>query len=148
MTGNSEILAHSFGGWVPTRELTAKERDILVALESQRPHFDLAATEELNERRAAIEGDLVPVCACGWRGAPEPWQPKSSRSSRGGQQHIEHKHHARLNAINGAFAAEIAAAALRHAADAATDPSVAAWLEDRASRVEQVGQYDGEVWPA
>ncbi|WP_249521929.1 hypothetical protein [Microbacterium sp. ER1] len=147
MTGRTQLPEHRFAGWALTRELSAEERELVAAIETRRSPLEVAASRELDERRAAVEGDLVPVCTCGWRGAPEPWQPTRFRSSRGGQQHIEHKHHARLNAINGAFAADIAAAALRHAADAATDPAVVAWLEGRAAHVEQVGHYDGQVWP-
>lgn len=72
----------------------------------------------------------------------------SSRSRRGGQQMITHEFHVRSTAATERLAAEVAAAALRHAVnDWDGDESVAEWLEARAEDIEDVGRYDAETWP-
>lgn len=71
----------------------------------------------------------------------------SGRHPRG-QQHIAHRHMARMDALELEHAADVAAA-LRHAArDWKGDDEVAHWLEARAEHVEQVGRYDTETRPS
>lgn len=57
-----------------------------------------------------LEGDLVPTCACGWRGYPEPWRAPRARSWRGGQQHISHETSVTMEQATQRFAARTAAA--------------------------------------
>ena len=145
-----EVDDHRFAGWEPATELTSDaldEIDLIESLQTGRD-LDIETRDSLDEKRKLIEGDLVPTCECGWRGVPDDWIPASSRNHLTGHQHNNHKHAEEMKRIQHQFAADMAAAALNHAADAWTgDPDVAQWLRARVNHVLEVGQYDGETWP-
>jgi len=143
------VEGHEFAGWIPAEQPSdeAKEKIELLS-EALRTRFDPATRKTVEETLGKLEGELVPMCACGWRGYAEPWVDPLARSRGGGQQHIQHKHFAQVDRIQQQFAADTAAAALRHAAESWTgNDEVRRWLEERAEHIKAVGMYDGERWP-
>lgn len=141
---------HEFTGWIPAKELTVHEQDELERLEDAMNDRSLGfeVHESLERQRKQLEGDLIPTCECGWRGLPDDWISPSSRDRLTGQQHISNRHKAEMDKIIGHQAAQMAAAALDHAADAWDgDKAVAQWLRDRAEHIVEVDYYDGEEWP-
>lgn len=148
--GRFTVEGHEFTGWIPAKELTADEQDAIERLEGAMNDRSLGfeVHQSLERKRKQIEGDLVPTCECGWKGLPDDWTPPSSRERLTGQQHVSHRHKAEMDRIIGHQAAQMAAAALDHAADAWDgDEVVAQWLRERAERIAEVGYYDGEEWP-
>ncbi|GAB3616544.1 hypothetical protein GCM10027416_11010 [Okibacterium endophyticum] len=148
--GRDDLEGHAFEGWVLAEELSDEARAKAGrAHEGLRGLTDLTVRHGLEEILAELEGDLIPTCTCGWRGYSEPWAAPSLRSRRGGQQFISHEFTVRSTAATERLAAEVAAAALRHAVDDWDgDESVAEWLEARAEHIEAVGRYDAETWPS
>lgn len=141
---------HEFAGWEPARPLSDDDRIKLERTNSVRDDvFNLVVAQGFTKILEELEGDLVPTCACGWRGYPEPWIVPGSRSRRGGQQRISHESSVKIEqATTQWFAATTAAAALRHDAEAwQGDEDVFLWLESRADHIESVGLYDGKKWP-
>lgn len=135
--GTSQVEGHAYVGWELAKPLSDEDRERVEAL---RARTRLDARDDIDERVRSITGPIVPVCECGWTGWEEPWQPPAARSRRGGQQHIAHRHMARMDALELEHAADVAAA-LRHAAQGwEGDDEVAHWLEARAEHVEQVGR--------
>lgn len=134
---------HEFAGWKPAKELSDEEKAAVAQLvELGGSIRDVSSFDNAISR---LEGDLVPTCACGWRGYPEPWKRPARRGDRGGQQFMSHQHQARLAQIQRQYAASIAAAALSHAAESWDgDEQVADWLTARAEFIKQVGEYDSE----
>lgn len=149
--GRFRIDGHDFTGWEPANELSDEdldEVDLIEYLQKERV-LDIKTRNALDEKRKHIEGDLTPTCECGWRGVPDNWIPASSRRYQSGHQHINHKHAEEMKRLQGRSAAEMAAAALDHAADSWTgDAEVTQWLRARADHIIEVGQYDGEEWPS
>ncbi|AXK45957.1 hypothetical protein [Brachybacterium saurashtrense] len=149
--GRFSVDGHEFTGWEPANELSdeaQEEIDLIESLAKRRAH-DIETRDSLDEKRRRIEGSLVPTCECGWRGLPSAWAPPRSRSRRGGQQHIEHRYAQETKRSRGELGAEMAAAALDHAADAwVGDATVEQWLRARADHIIELGYYDGEEWPS
>jgi hypothetical protein len=134
---------HEFTGWRPAKKLSDEETAAMARLVELGGSFrDVSSFDDAISR---LEGDLVPTCACGWRGYPELWERPAYRSDRGGQQFLSHQHQARLAKIQRQYAASIAAAALSRAAAAwECDEQVADWLTARAEFIKQVGEDDSE----
>lgn len=145
-----DVNGHDFAGWEPSNELSEEDQEEIDLIESLQKGrvLDSKRRDSLDEKRQRIEGKLIPTCECGWRGDPVGWLSPSFRRHQTGQQYIEHKHSSEMSRIQGRYAAEMAAAALDHAADAWDgDPDFATWLRARADRIIEVGYYDGEEWP-
>jgi hypothetical protein len=139
---------HEFVGWEPSKSLSDEDREAVEIIQEHRRGLDWSVQQALDERMANIEGELVPVCACGWKGYEEAWEPPGSRSPNGGQQFNSHRLNAEMTAATQRLAASTAAAALRHAAEAwSGDEKITRWLEARAAHIESVGRYDTETWP-
>jgi hypothetical protein len=139
---------HEHAGWEPATPLTDEDKRKVERIELGRTIVDFKLKKRFDDLQKELEGDLVPVCPCGWRGLPEDWKPPHSRSRSGGQQQISHELNVRMDLSAQLFAAGRAAAALLHAAEAWTgDEAVAQWLRARAEHILNVGLYDGEVWP-
>lgn len=148
--GRFSIEGHEFAGWIPAKELTADEQDAIESITNAIADLGLSfeTIRALEKNLQQIEGDLVPTCECGWQGLPDDWISPSSRERLTGQQHVSHRHKAEMDRIIGHQAAQMAAAALDHAADAWDgDEAVAQCLRERAERIAEVGYYDGEEWP-
>lgn len=145
MTPRGNPINHEFDHWEPARPMSDEDHARVRRLQDT-----LSQDHQLrDELLAELEGELVPVCVCGWRVHPEPWERPSFRSNRGGMQQIQHRHNEAIEWSTRLFAADMAVAALRHAAEGwPGDPGVADWLRERADRIHAVGQYDGENWPA
>lgn len=143
------VEGHEFAGWEPAEPLSDDDRLKLERISEARDNIhDPVVRQGFVKIIEELEGDLVPTCACGWRGYPEPWTAPGSRSRRGGEQHIAHECATTIDQATQRLAASKAAAALRHAAEAWTDGEDAVrWLEARAEHIESVGLYDGERWP-
>jgi hypothetical protein len=139
---------HEHAGWEPATPLTDEDIRKVERIEFGRTKVDFKLKKRFDDLQKELEGDLVPVCACGWRGLPEDWEPPHSRSRSGGQQQISHELNVRMDLSAQRFAAGRAAAALIHAAKAWTgEEDVTQWLRARAEHILNVGLYDGEVWP-
>ena len=139
---------HEHAGWEPATPLTDEDKRKVERIEFGRTKVDFKLKERFDDLQKELEGGLVPVCACGWRGLPEDWKPPHSRSRSGGQQQNSHELNVRMDLSAQRFAAGRAAAALVQAAEAWTgDEAVAQWLRARAEHILTVGLYDGEVWP-
>ena len=139
---------HEHAGWEPATPLTDEDKRKVERIELGRTKVDFKLQQRFDDLQKEVEGDLVPVCACGWRGLPEDWKPPHSRSRSGGQQQNSHELNVRMDLSAQRFAAGRAAAALVHAAEAWTgDEAVAQWLRARAEHILNVGLYDGEAWP-
>lgn len=148
--GRFEVEGHSFAGWEPANTLTAEDLDDIDLIESLQKErvLDIKTCDSLDEKRKRIEGDTIPTCECGWRGVPDDWIPAPSRKHQTSHQHINHKHAEEMKQSRGKLGAEMATAALDHAADAWTgDAEVGQWLRARADHVLDVGYFDGEEWP-
>lgn len=140
------LEGHGFQGWEPAAPLSEEDRGLVATLTRSRSGFSRETLQVVDERLSSVEGDLVPVCECGWTGEPEAWQSPSMRSARGGQQYIAHEYAIRTSMATERLAAEVAAAALRHAAgDWTGDEQVTRWLKTRAEHIERIGHYDLEV---
>lgn len=138
---------HEFAGWVPAKQLTDEEIEVIDVIESQSKGrvLGIQTREALDERRRRIEGDLVPTCECGWAGLPDDWRSVSSRESQTGQQHIAHRLAEEMKRIQGYYAARMASAALKQAADAWDgDQTVSLWLRNRAEHIVEAGHFEGE----
>lgn len=139
---------HEHAGWEPATPLSDEDKRKAERIELARTIFDFKINQQVNDLLKELEGDLVPVCTCGWRGLPEDWNPPHSRSPRGGQQQNSHELKVRMDLSMQRLAAHKAAAALVHAAEAwPGDEDFARWLRDRAEHILNVGLYDGEAWP-
>jgi hypothetical protein len=137
---------HEFAGWEPAVALTDEQRAAVAELWELRS--SLSSGRSLDGAIARIEGDLVATCACGWRGVREEWESPELRGDRGGLHFLNHQHNARIAKIQREYAATVAAAALRHAAEDWTgDEAIIHWLVGRAEHIELVGDYDSETWP-
>lgn len=144
------VEGHEFTGWESAQALSDEAQEKVERIEAgYKILSDPRQRQILDDELRKVEGDLVPTCECGWKGLPDDWAPPGSRSRRGGQQHISHKHTEEMKRHQGKLGAQIAAAALDHAADAWTgDAKVEQWLHARADHVLEVGYYDGEKWPS
>lgn len=139
---------HDFAGWEPAEPVSETDGRFDHALHDAWDQLTPDERDLLTGRARQVEGDLVPVCACGWRGRPEEWQPAPHREPNGGLQHSTHKNGARIDQAAQEFAAVTAAATLVHAAeDWEGDADVSEWLRPRAQHVRDVGLYDGQTWP-
>lgn len=141
------VDVHEFAGWETAEPLSDDDQQTADRISG--PHgFDLEIMRQLDEMLKDLEGDLVPTCSCGWRGLAESWTAPRLRRSDGGYSFSGHENQIRMERASQKFAARNAAATLRHAAEAWTggDDGVR-WLQERAKHIEQVGLYDGEVWP-
>src|SRR5690554_2704084 len=116
--GRFKVDGHEFTGWIPAKDLTAREQEKIERLEDAMNDRSLGfeVQQSFERQRKEIEGDLAPTCECGWKGLPDDWIAPSSRHRLTGQQHISHRHQAEMNRIVGHQAARMAAAALDHAA--------------------------------
>lgn len=139
---------HEHAGWEPATPLTDEDKRKVERIELGRTEVDFKIQQRFDDLQKELEGDLVPVCSCGWRGLPEDWKPPHSRSRSGGQQQNSHELNVRMDLSAQRLAAGRAAAALVHAAEAWTgDEAFSQWLRARAEHILNVGLYDGEVWP-
>ena len=142
------VEGHGFEGWESAKSLSDEDRELVAILKASHGRLDPMTVEVVEERLRRVEGDQVPVCECGWRGYAESWSAPSSTERSGSRQHITHKHKAQVECAQRVHAADMAAAALRHAAEAWTgEPSVVDWLRTRAEHIDAVGAYDGQTWP-
>lgn len=142
-----DVDDHEFAGWEPENTLNEEDRELIRILKEQQG-LGWQTQDAVDKRLKTVEGDLVPTCECGWRGRPVDWMSVSERTCYTGAHHISHKRSAQYERAQRKYAAQMAAAALKHAADAwEGDPEVAPWLRARADDVLELGQYDGEQWP-
>lgn len=146
----TDIAGHGFRRWEPVRELAEEDRGRAERIAQMQEQDDLSLNmhERLLERLQQLEGGVRPVCECGWRGYDEAWVAPKRRSVSGGQQHIEHKHLQKIYRAQREHDAGIAADALRLAADNwAGAEDVSHWLVQCAERIEDLGDFEGEIWP-
>jgi|GEM_PF-6471309 len=142
------LEGHEFAGWEPLKPLSDEDRALIDVITEQYHGLSWPTQKIQDERLASLEGELVPVCSCGWRGYEEPWEPPGSRSTRGGCQFNSHELNVQMTAATQRQAAKTAATALRHAAEAwPGDQEGSQWLKERAEHIETVGLYDGKTWP-
>ncbi|WP_433676899.1 hypothetical protein [Microbacterium gorillae] len=144
--GSNDIDEHAFAGWDPTNELSEDDREAITTLVTLRAR-DHTMIAVIDARLKLIEGELVPMCECGWRGRVEGWMPPSSRRDSS-HQFISHKNNAHVIRIQQEHDARVAASALEHvAAEWTGEVSVAQWLRAQADRVRAAKVYDGQHWP-
>lgn len=139
---------HEHARWEPATPLSDEDKRKVARIELGRTDVDFKLKQRLDDLLKELEGDLVPVCTCGWRGLPgagslptlsDPqWQPPANLAR------TQRPH----GPVHPAVCRGRAAAALIHAAEAWTgEEDVAQWQRARAEHILNVGLYDGELWP-